>query len=123
RNALETLAGHATDRPRVLRRRGDRTIARHRLEIVETQLQSDRLAGVALASKVLPHTFAQAGEDPRNPAAVARRMQVAGERGLAADRLRLAERDDRPLVASMRGLVQPRAVMLAEMLEQPARVD
>jgi hypothetical protein len=55
-------------------------------------------------------------------AAVAHGVQVALEGGFAADRLGLAVGDDRPLVAAVRGLVQPGAVALAEVLDQEGRV-
>jgi len=53
------------------------------------------------------------------PAGEPHGVQVALERGFAADRFGLAVCDHRPFVTPVRGLVQPRSVTLAEVLDQP----
>jgi hypothetical protein len=121
-DALQALAGRAADRPRVQRVGRQRQVAGDDAEIVEAQLDADRLAGVALALQVTGQLHAQLGEDLAERAAVAHRMQVALEGGLAADRLRLAVGDDGTLVAAVRGLVQPGAVAAAELLDQEGGV-
>ena len=90
RHALQALARRAPDRLRILRRVLDRAIARDRLEVVEAQLDADRPADVALAREIAGEAHAQIGEDLRQLGAIAAHRQVAIERGLAADRLRLA---------------------------------
>ncbi len=65
---------------------------------------------------------AKIGEDLRELRAVAHRVEVAVERRLPADRLRLALRDHRPLVAAVRDLVHPDAVMPPEVLDEPLRI-
>ncbi len=62
-------------------------VARDGLEIVESQFDADRLAGVALARRSSLSSDAQLGEDARQLRAVAHRVQVALEGGFAADRL------------------------------------
>ena len=79
-------------------------------------------AGVALARQVAGELRAQVGEDRAELVAVAHRVQVAVEGGLAADRLRLARGHHRPLVAAVRGGVQPGAEALAEVLDQERRL-
>src|SRR4029077_4067850 len=83
RHALQALAGGTADGLRVLRRAGDRAVARHRLEIVEAQLEPDRLADVTLAAQIVAHAFAQVGEDARERLSVTFDIQVAVERQLA----------------------------------------
>ena len=87
-------------------------------EVVEAQLDADRLRRVALAREVAGELLAQLGEDRAELGAVAHGVQVAVEGRLAADRLGLARGDDGALVAPVRGLVQPGAVALAEVLAQ-----
>jgi hypothetical protein len=89
---------------------GQREVARDGLEVLEAQLDADGAAGVALALQVFGHLLGQLGEDGAQLGAVAHGVQVAVEGGLAAHRHRLAVRHHRPVVAAVRGLVQPAAV-------------
>ena len=98
---------------------GNRLVAGHRLEIVVAELEADGPPGVAGALQVLRNVHAEIGEDAGQLGAVAPRVEVAVERGLAADGFGLAVSDDRALVAAVRRLVHPRAVVATELLEEP----
>jgi len=92
--------------------------ARDRAEVAIAQLDADRTAGVSLALQIIADTFAKLGEDCRQLLAIARRRQVTIERRLATDRLRLAVRDDGPLVAAVCGVVHPLAMDATERLDE-----
>src|SRR5664279_4553353 len=62
RHALQAFTGSAPYHLRVLRRRGNRLVARHRMEIVEAKLEADRPADVAGAAQVVGEVNAQLGE-------------------------------------------------------------
>jgi hypothetical protein len=121
-DALEAQAGGAADRLGVRGRRIEGEVARHGAKVLEAQLDADGAAGVALALHVVGHPLGEPGEHARQFGAVAHRVQVALEGGLAADRLRFALGDDRPLVAPVRGGVQPGAVAGAKLRAQNARI-
>src|ERR1700730_16751093 len=123
RHALQTFASRAPDRARVLRRRGDGLVAGHRLEVVVAKLEPYRPAHITLALQVVGDADAKLGEDARQRFAIARRMEIALECRLAADRFGLAECLHGPVVSSIRELVHPRARPLAEMLDQPGGID
>jgi hypothetical protein len=112
----------AADRLRILRRLA---IVWSRVTVLKLSKRSLRpivRPDVALAPQVVAHAFAQLGEDARQRLAIALRREVALERCLAADRLGLAERDHGPLVAAVRRVVQPCAVVRAEVLDEPGRI-
>src|SRR5258708_220882 len=58
RHAFQAFSGHAPDCLWILRRRLDRVIPRNGLEIVKAELQSDRLADIALSPQVLADAIA-----------------------------------------------------------------
>ena len=97
----------------------DGLVARGDLEIVVAQLDPDGLSDIALALQVLRDLLAQVREDGAQLGAVAHRVQVALEGGLAAHRHRLALGHHRPLVAAPGHLVHPGAVALPKFCDQP----
>eukprot|EP01136_Pigoraptor_vietnamica_P044545 Opistho-1_new@21414 len=117
---LEAQAGLAADGGGVRGEVVQGHVARDDLEIVVAQLDADGLARVALAAQILRNLLAQAGEDGAERGAVAHRVQVALEGGFAAHAHRLALGLHGALVAAPGHLVQPGAVALAEVFDEPA---
>mmetsp|Transcript_6770 Transcript_6770/g.28501 ORF Transcript_6770/g.28501 Transcript_6770/m.28501 type:complete len:408 (+) Transcript_6770:2174-3397(+) len=108
--------GGRRDRPR------EGLVAGHGHKAFEAQFEAHRLAGVALAGEVLGQALAELIQDLAEPGLVVHRVQVALEGGLAADRHRLTVRDDGAVVPAMRGRMQPLAVALTKLFDQPAGV-
>jgi hypothetical protein len=79
-DALQAAAGGAPDRARIERVRRQRQVARRDLEVVEAQLDADRLGGVRLARQVAGELLAQLGEDRAQLGAIAHRVEVAARR-------------------------------------------
>ena len=121
-DTFEALAGGTPNRLRVQCVSGEGKVAGDDAEVVEPQLDADRAARVPLAAQIVGKPDAEFGEDLAERFAVAHGMQIAFESRFAADRLRLAEGHDRPIVAAVRGVVQPRAVADSEVPDQPHRL-
>ena len=118
RDAFQAFACGAADRARVMGRRIESAVARDGFEIIESQFEPYCLAHVTFSLKIVGQLHAKAGEYARELLAVAHRIQIVLERRFAADRLGLAVSNHRPLIAPVRGLVHPRAVAIAEVLDQ-----
>ena len=69
--------------------------------------------------QILGQARTQLGQDGAELGAVAHGVQIALEGGFAADADWLALKHDRAFVAAPGGFVQPAAMALAEVLEQP----
>src|SRR3990167_9436562 len=119
-HTLEAQAGPAAGGGGVVGEVIDRHVARHALEIVIPQLDADGFSSVALALQVVRDLFAEFREHRAQFSAVAHRVQVALEGGFSAHAHRLALGHHRALIAAPAHFVQPVAVALAEMLDQPA---
>src|SRR5690606_40458767 len=76
-DTLEPQPGVTTNSGGIGRVLLHRRIARHSLEVVETQLDADGAADIALALQVPRHLLAQAGEDLAELGAVMHHMQLA----------------------------------------------
>src|SRR5581483_3159739 len=91
-------------------------------EVVVPELEADGPARIALAREVGGDARAQFGEDAGQLVTVAGDGEVAFERELAADRLRLGIGDHRAIIVAVRSLVQPCTVVLPEALDQELRI-
>src|SRR6478609_11472944 len=98
---------------------GDRGVTRDALEVVETQLDADGPARVALALKVSSYLLAEPREHGAKLRTVVHGVQIALESGLAAHAHRFAFSHYRALIPAPAGVVQPGAVALAKVFDQP----
>ncbi len=101
------MAGEGEDGLGVVGTLGGGNVARDDLKIGEAYFDADGVAEVGLALQVVGDALAQCGENVREFGFVLLGVQIALKGAFAADRFGLGLRDDRPLVAAMRGVMQP----------------